>query len=160
MVVKSDLKKEMSQMQLSAIGPKVVTFTSGNSDRDDKRHERVGDAAAATGAAGAGYSATRGAAFKAFRSSENVAKALNAMNQPVRETSSLWNALKVNAKRLKLDIASWAEKSRMPKFMKGMFTGKLGGAIGGVASVFVFVAGLAEVYDAFLHKLSNLTQNN
>ena len=30
-------------MQLSAIGPKVVTFTSGKSDRDDKRHERVGD---------------------------------------------------------------------------------------------------------------------
>ena len=154
-------------MQLSAIGPKVVNFTSNNAERDDKRHERVGDAAAATGAAGAGYSATRGAAFKAFRSSENVAKAvnnaangLNAMNQPVRETSSLWNALKVNAKRLKLDIASWAEKSRMPKFTKGMFTGKLGGAIGGVASVFVFVAGLAEVYDAFLHKLSNLTQNN
>ena len=38
-------------MQLSAIGPKVVNFTSNNAERDDKRHERVGDAAAATGAA-------------------------------------------------------------------------------------------------------------
>lgn len=154
-------------MPLNAIGPKFVTFTSSangttkSSDDNNNRRENVGVAAAATGAAGAGYSATRGAAFKMFKSSEKlrgtintIAEGANVVNQPIKQTNSLWNALKVNYKQLRLDIANWAKASKMPKFMKSMFTGKLGAIIGGGASVFVFITGITEVVDTFANKVN------
>ncbi len=149
-------------MQLNALTPKFVTFTGANtnSDKDDKRRERVGEAAVVTGAAGAGVTATRGAAFKMFKSTEklnrvvnNIAEGANLVNQPIKQSNSLWNALKLNYRQLKLDIAAWAKNSRMPAFMKGLFTGKLGSIIGGGGALFVFITGLFEVADTFMNKV-------
>ena len=157
-------------MQLNAIGPKFVTFTgdaSNASARREDRKERVGEAAAATGAAGAGYSATRSGAFKMFKSSEklrgtinSVAEGATLVSEPVKQSNSLWNALKLNYRQLRLDIANWAKASKMPKFMKGMFTGKLGSIIGGGASIFVFITGIGGVFNTFLNKLSTVTDNS
>ncbi len=148
-------------MQLNALTPKFVTFTGNvNSDKDDKRRERVGEAAAVTGAAGAGVTATRGAAFKMFKSTEklnrvvnNIAEGANLVNQPIKQSNSLWNALKINYRQLKVDIATWAKNSKMPSFMKGLFTGKLGSIIGGGGALFVFVTGLFEVANTFMDKV-------
>ncbi len=153
-------------MQLNAVGPRFVTFTGENSQRKDERRERVGDAAVVTGGVGAGYTATRGAAFKMFKTSEKlrgtintVAEGANVVSKPLKQTNSLWNALKVNYRQLRLDIANWAKASKMPKFMKGLFTGKLGAIIGGGASVFVFITGVSEVFNTFINKLSTITSN-
>lgn len=155
-------------MPLNAIGSKFVTFTGNSSPSDDdKRRENVGAAAAATGAAGAGYTATRSAAFKMFKSSEKFRGTINTVaertalaSEPIKQSNSLWNALKINYRQLKLDIAKWAKASKMPKFMKGMFTGKLGSIIGGGASIFVFITGIGEVFNTFLNKLSTVTDNS
>lgn len=154
-------------MPLSAIGPKFVTFTGEAPQRDNAdRKERVGEAAAVTGGVGAGYTATRGAAFKMFRSSERLrgtintlAEGVNVVNKPLKQTNSLWNALKVNYRQMRLDIAQWAKASKMPKFMKAVFTGKLGAVLGGGAAVFVFISGVSEVFNTFLNKLSTVTDN-
>lgn len=161
MAENTDLMKEMFQMPLNVIGPKFVTFTGNSSPSDDdKRRENVGAAAAATGAAGAGYSATRGAAFKMFKSSEKlrgtintVAEGATLVSKPIKQSNSLWNALKVNYRQLRLDIANWAKASKMPNFMKAMFTGKLGAIIGGGASIFVFLTGITEVVDTFANNV-------
>ncbi len=156
-------------MQLNALTPQFVRFTGAvpaNSSRDDKGRERVGEAAAATGAAGAGVSATRSGAFKMFKTSSKLAGGMNAatdslklVNQPIKQTSSLWNAFRVNAKQLRHDVIAWAENSKMPGFMKSIFRGGLGKAIGSVAAVFVFTAGVGEIARTFLGQLSGSLAN-
>jgi len=153
-------------MPLSVTGSNLVSFGNTAASKDDRRRERVGEAAAVTGAAGAGYSATRGATFKMFNSSSKAARGINtlansarAVNQPIRESNSLWNAFKVNYRQLSSDIAKWAQKSNMPNFMKAMFTGKLGAFCGGVGALFVFVTGVSEVISTFSEKVSHLTNS-
>lgn len=151
-------------MPLNVIGPKILTFTgepSMTGAKGDKRKGHVEEAATVTGAAGAGCSATRGAAFKMFKSSEkvrnafnNAAGTVNAINKPLKQSNSLLNALKVNYRNFTSDIKSWAKASNMPGFMKAMFTGSLGKVIGGIAAVFVFVTGLGEVINTFANKVN------
>jgi hypothetical protein len=148
-----------------SITPNLVSFTANPINRDAKtRREKVEDAATVTGGVGAGAAATRGStAFKYFKSSEKLrsvvngtSKAAQALSEPAQRTRSLWNALKVNYKSLKIDIANWAKASKMPKFMKGMFTGKLGSFLGGGAALFVFISGVGEVIDTTMKNINKL----
>lgn len=151
-------------MQLNGITPNFVSFGNQYAEynKEDKRREHVGDAAKATGAAGAGYAATRGASFKMFQSSQKlnrfvngVAEGANTINQPIKQSNSLWKALKLNYKNLTRDIAQWAENSKtLPRFIKPLFTGMLGKFIGGAAAVFVFISGVGEVVDTFANNVS------
>jgi len=146
---------------LLSVTPKIVTFTANDDTRS--RREKVEDAAAVTGGVGAGAAATRGQAFKCFKTSEKLRTMVNgaseataAVAQPVKQTQSLWNACRLNYQNFKTSIANWAEASRMPKFMKAMFTGKLGSAIGKGAAVFVFVSGIGEVFDTCVKNADKL----
>lgn len=151
-------------MQLNAITPNFISFTSNQQvadKKEEKRREHVGDAAKATGAAGAGYAATRGASFKMFQSSQKlnrfvngVAEGVQTINQPIKQSNSLWKAIKLNYKNLTRDIAQWAKNSKtLPNFIKPLFTGMLGKFIGGAAAVFVFISGVGEVIETFANKV-------
>lgn len=145
-------------MLLNSISPKFVTFTSANPNKD-KNREKVGEAAAATGVAGAGYSATRSAAFKAFNSSKKLADGAQALGQPIKQTNSIWNALRLNYRNLTNSIKTWAQESKMiPKFAKPLFTGVVGKFIGGVAAVFVFINGVSEVIDTVANSANKMSQ--
>ena len=148
-------------------------FTSfGNSaqtaSQRERNKERVEDAAVVTGGVGAGVTATRSAAFKMFNSSAKLNKTINAVaegaqaiTQPVSKSKSLWNALKLNYRKLTGDIARWAKNSKaIPGFLKPLFTGKLASIFGGVAAVFVFITGLAEVIENFAKKITEVANNS
>ena len=151
-------------MSLSAIGPKFVTFT-GNDPIERTNREKVEDAATVTGGVTAGVVATRGNAFKMFKTSaklrtvtDGAAEVAGAVAQPVKQSKSIWNAFKLNCESIKTQISNWAKNSKMPNFMKVLFTGKLGSAIGKGAAVFVFISGVGEVIETFLknaNKVSN-----
>ncbi|MBR6098939.1 hypothetical protein IKP85_04260 [bacterium] len=147
-----------------SIAPKIVTFTGTETTAQHKsRRDQVENAAAATGGVGAGVAATRGGggALKFFRTSaETVNKAsvtanraTHALETPVRQTNSLWNAFKLNGKSIGKQIAEWAEASKMPKFMKVLFTGQFGKALGLGAAVFVFITGVGEVISTLMNNL-------
>ena len=134
-------------MPLSPVLPCHINFT-GYDQQPKSGRDKVEDAAAVTGGVGAGVAATRGnGAFKYFKSSEKLRGVVNtatntskAIAEPAKQSKSLWNALKLNYVNLKKGIADWAKASKMPKFMKAMFTGKLGKVISGGAAVFVFIS--------------------
>lgn len=151
-------------MPLSPVGLYNLSFTANVESQQKSRREKVEDAATVTGGVGAGAAATKGTnAFKYFKSSEKLRGVVNsaattteAIAKPAQQTKSLWNALKLNYKNLKIDIAEWAKASKMPNFMKGMFTGKLGSMLGGVASVFVFISGVGEVFHTLLNNVNKI----
>jgi len=135
-----------------SITPNLVSFTSYPDTSKKSKREHVEDAATVTGGVGAGAAATRGGAMKFFKSAEKINRVSSiadqtsrALEAPVRQTNSLWNAMKLNYNKFTKQISRWAEASNMPKFMKGIFTGKLGAIIGGGAAVFVFITGIGEV---------------
>ena len=148
-------------MPLSPVSVNKIYFTGAES-----RNDNVVEAAAVTGGVGAGCAAARGGkAFSAFKSSAKLrsavtgaAEATEAMVKPINQSKSLWNAFKINAKNLRTSIANWAKNSKMPKFMKGLFTGKLGKAIGGLAAVFVFITGVGEVVRTFAYDLDKINK--
>jgi len=156
---------ELVMMPLNTISPKFVTFTSNptmTGAKDNRHRDNVEDAAKVTGAAGAGAAATQRAGFRMFKSSKNlntfvnnVAEGANAINKPIQQSNSLWNAFKLNYKNFKADIATWAKNSKMvPKFIKPLFTGSLGKFIGGTAAVFVFITGVGEVIDTVANNVN------
>lgn len=146
------------------VSPKIVTFTAAESAQSKTRKEKVEDAAAVTGGVGAGAAATRGTnALKFFKSAEKIndvtrsaANVATAIEKPAEQTKSLLNAFKVNYRNFTKQIAEWAEASRMPKFMKGIFTGKLSGALGRGAAVFVFVTGVGEIIGTILSGINKV----
>ena len=83
-------------------------------------------------------------------------EATKALIEPAKQSKSLWNALKLNYQNFKTGIATWAKASNMPNFMKVMFTGKLGKAIGGVAAVFVFISGIGEITNTLTRTLGGI----
>ena len=147
-------------MSLS-ISPKIVTFTGTGADQLKTRREQVENAATATGGVGAGVAATRGGALKFFKSSaqrvnsatNTAVQATRALEKPVKQTNSLWNAFKINGKSIGKQIAEWAEASKMPKFMKYIFKGALGKALGQGAAVFVFITGCGEVLSTAMNNM-------
>ena len=146
-----------------SVAPKFVSFTSSPDSHQKSNREKVENAAAVTGGVGAGAAATRGGAMKFFKSAENLNRVSNtavktskALQTPVRQTNSLLNAFRVNYKNFTKQIGEWAEASKMPKFMKGIFKGKLGGFIGGGAAVFVFITGIGEVISTASNNLYRL----
>ena len=143
-----------------SVSPKIVTFT-GEASNPKSRRDKVEDAATATGGVGAGVAATRGGALKFFKSAEKInqvtgtaAKATSVIEKPAKQTVSLLNAFKVNYRNFTKQVAEWAEASKMPKFMKGIFTGKLGNILGKGAAVFVFISGIGEVIHTLLNNLT------
>lgn len=146
-----------------SVSPKFVTFTGTPNNPTKSNRERVEDAAAVTGGVGAGAAATRGGAMKFFKSAENLNRVSNtavrtskALQTPVKQTNSLLNAFRVNYRNFTKQVGEWAEASKMPKFMKGIFKGKLGGFIGGGAAVFVFITGIGEVISTASNNLYKL----
>lgn len=127
----------------------------------EKNKQRVDDAAVVTGGVGAGVTATRSASFKMFNSANKLNKTVNgiaegarAVAEPVTQSKSLWNAFKLNYRKLTSDIANRAKNSNMPAFLKPIFTGKLASIFGKVAAVFVFVTGSVDVFRTAVSKLS------
>ena len=150
-------------MPLSPVAPCNINYTGYNPQPKTGR-DKVDDAAAVTGGVGAGVAATRGnGAFKYFKSSEKLRGVVNkaaeterALTVPVKQSKSIWNALKLNYANLKKGIADWAKASKMPKFMKAMFTGKLGKVISGGAAVFVFISGVGEIAHTLVSNVSRI----
>lgn len=135
----------------------VVPY-EGNSSNRSKR-ETVEDAATATGAAGAGASATKffkTSAQKVNRISTTMAETSRAVETPVRQSRSLINGFKINYRNFTQQIANWAEQSNMPKFMKVFFTGQAGKVIGKGAAVFVFITGIGEVFHTLMKNIDNV----
>lgn len=141
-----------------------VSF-SGNKyltgDNSENRRDPVAGAAAATGGIGATCSATRGSSFKMFANSKKVTSAINNVvdganvaAKPISQTSSVWNAMKLNYHKFTGEIGKWAESSNMPKFVKSMFKGKLASVFGGAAAVFVFVSGIVDIWKTFGDKIN------
>lgn len=150
-------------MPLSPVMMNKIAFT-GNPDDNRGGNDGVKEAAFVTG--GVGMTAKGAKAFRAFPSGAQVSngittvtKATDAMVKPINQSKSLWNALKVNTKKLTSSIANWAKNSKMPKFMKAMFTGKFGKAIGGLAAVFVFITGVGEVVRTAVYDLDKISTN-
>lgn len=149
---------------LLSVSPKMVSFAGTSTPSAKTRKEKVEDAAAVTGGVGAGAAATRGgSALKFFKSAEKMnevtktaANAANALEKPATQTKSLLNAFRVNYRNFTKQIAEWAEASSMPKFMKGIFTGKLAGAVGRGAAVFVFITGVGEVIGTVLSGINKV----
>ena len=149
-------------MSLS-ISPKMITFTGTDYRPSNKRREQVENAATATGGVGAGVAATRGGggALKFFktsaetvnRASATANQATNALKTPAKQTNSLFNAFKLNGKGFGKQISDWAEASNMPKFMKRLFTGQFGKALGRGAAVFVFITGIGEVISTVMNNI-------
>ena len=143
----------------------AISFRGGEY-QTKSRKEKVGEAAAVTGGVGAGVAATKGgSAFNYFKSSEQLrnvvnsaAKTSEAIVKPAQQSKSLWNAFKLNCQNLRAGIAKWANASKMPKFMKTMFNGGLGKALGGVAALFVFVTGISEVAKTFLGNVNKISE--
>lgn len=156
-------QQEVTLMPLS-ITPKMVTFTSNDYSQPQRsRREQVETAATVTGGVGAGAAATRGGALKFFKSADKfnavtktATEAAQAVQKPAQQTRSLMNAFKINYKNFTKQIAEWAEASKMPKFMKGIFTGKLGKVIGKGAAVFVFITGIGEVFSTLLNNMDKV----
>ena len=148
-------------MSLSVEKSNIVQYTGNQSSRSNR--EKVEDAATATGAAGAGAAATRSSALKFFKSAEKMnhatgvaAQTTRALEAPVSKSRSLINGFKINYRNLTEQIAAWAEKTNMPKFMKIMFTGEVGKVIGKGAAVFVFITGLGEIFHMFMRNINNV----
>ena len=146
-------------MPLSPVMMNKIAFT-GSPD-DNRGGGTAANAAFVVGGAGAGAKA-----FRAFPSGAQVSRGITMANQateamvkPINQSKSLWNALKVNTKKLTSSIANWAKNSKMPKFMKAMFTGKFGKAIGGLAAVFVFITGVGEVVRTAVYDLDKISTN-
>lgn len=146
----------------------LITFgnDSNNASNREKNRQRVDDAAVVTGGVGAGVTATRSASFRMFNSANKLNKTVNgiaegarAVSEPVTKSQSLWNALKLNYRKLTSDIATWAKNSNMPKFLKPIFTGKLASIFGGTAAVFVFVTGAVDVFTTAVAQLSKVGNN-
>ena len=149
-------EEEATAMSLRVDGS-VVPY-EGNSSSRSKR-ETVEDAATATGAAGAGASATkffRASAEKVNRISATTAETARAVEAPVRQSRSLINGFKINYRNFTKQIANWAEQSNMPNFMKAMFTGEIGKVIGKVAAVFVFITGVGEIFHMLMKNINNV----
>lgn len=150
-------------MSLSSVGPKFITFT-GTETQERTRRDKIEDAAAVTGGVGAGAAATRGNAFKMFKTSEKLrtvvtgaSEVTGAVAQPVKQSKSVWNAFKLNYTKFTSEIAEWAKNSKMPNFMKVLFTGKLASAIGKGAAVFVFISGIGEIIDTCVKNAQNVS---
>lgn len=149
---------------LLSVSPKMVSFTANETKQPKTCKEKVEDAAAVTGGVGAGAAATRGgSALKFFKSAGKVnemthsaASAASAIEKPAQQTKSLLNAFRVNYSNFTKQVAEWAEASRMPRFMKGLFTGKIGGALGRGAAVFVFITGIGEVIGTIVSGISKV----
>lgn len=148
---------------LLSVSPKITTFTALEEQPVKSKRDKVENAAAATGGVGAGYAATRGGALKFFKQAEKInqvtgtaARATSAIEKPAQQTVSLLNAFKVNYRNFTKQVAEWAEASRMPNFMKGIFTGKLGHVLGKGAAVFVFISGCGEVLHTLLNNMTTL----
>ena len=153
-------------MLLNLSSHNLTTF--GNSPQQsyssrEKNKQKVDEAAVVTGGVGAGLTATRSAGFKMFNSATKLNRTVNgiaegaqAMTEPVKQSKSLWNALKLNYRKLTSDIANWAKNSKMPSFLKPIFTGKLASILGGAAAVFVFVTGAVQVFTTAVSKLSKV----
>lgn len=148
------------------VSPHNLT-TFGNSSQSlsnrEKNKQKVDEAAVVTGGVGAGITATRSASFKMFNSANKIGKTVNgitegakAMTEPVKQSQSLWNALKLNYRKLTSNIATWAKKSNMPEFIKPIFTGKLASILGGAASLFVFLTGSVQVFTTAVSKLTEV----
>lgn len=148
------------------VSPKIVSFTGLNNNSQPKsRRDQVEDAAAATGGVGASAAAARGANLKFFKQAEKfnrvtgaAANATRELEKPANQLTSLFRAFKVNYRNLTNQISEWARSSRMPNFMKGLFTGQLGKTLGTGAAIFVFISGLGEVITTAInsaHKIGN-----
>lgn len=149
-------EEEATAMSLRVDGS-VVPY-EGNSSSRSKR-ETVEDAATATGAAGAGASATKffkTSAQKVNRISTTMAETSRAVETPVRQSRSLINGFKINYRNFTQQIAEWAERTNMPGFMKALFTGKASSIIGKGAAVFVFITGLGEIFHMFMRNINNV----
>ena len=150
-------------MAIRSIDNSVVPYT-GNDNQYRSNRDKVEDAAAVTGATGASAAASRSSALKFFKSSATkvntlsgtAAEITNAVEVPAKQSKSLFNALKINYKNITGQISRWAEASHMPKFMKALFMGKLGNFIGGGAALFVFVTGIAEVFQTLMKNVNNV----
>ena len=150
-------------MSLSPVMMNKIAFT-GSPDDNCGGNGAVRDTAFIVGGAGAAAGGAK--AFRAFPSGAQVSRGITMANQatevmvkPINQSKSLWNALKVNTKKLTSSIANWAKNSKMPKFMKAMFTGKFGKAIGGLAAVFVFITGVGEVVRTAVYDLDKISTN-
>lgn len=156
---------EVLVMDIS-FGHSLVPYTDfeSRSSQSKTNRDRVEDAATVTGATGAGAAATRGSALKFFKTSAGkvntitgaAADITNAVEAPARQSKSLLNAFRINYRNFTNQIANWAEASKMPNFMKAMFTGKLGAFIGKGAAVFVFTTGIAEVFSTLMKNANKL----
>lgn len=140
--------------------------SSQSTSNREKNKQKVDEAAVVTGGVGAGVTATRSAAFKMFNSSTKLNKTVNgisegakAMTEPVAQSKSLWNAFKLNYRKLTSGIANWAKNSKMPAFLKPIFTGKLASILGGAAAVFVFITGSVQVFTTAVSKLNKVGNN-
>ncbi len=150
-------------MEIRRIDSSVIPYTSNDNQSSSKR-DKVEDAAAVTGATGASAAAGRSSALKFFKSSASkvntlsgtAAEITNAVEVPAKQSKSLLNALRINYKNITGQISRWAEASKMPNFMKAMFTGKLGSFLGGGAALFVFVTGVAEVFQTLMKNVNNV----
>ena len=152
-------------MLLNVSPHNLTTFgkSSQASSNREKNKQKVDEAAVVTGGVGAGVTATRSASFKMFNSSAKLNRTVNgiaegarAVTEPVKQSKSLWNALKLNYRKLTADIAAWAKKSGMPKFIKPIFTGRLASIFGGAAAVFVFITGSVQVVTTAVSKLTEV----
>ncbi len=140
----------------------LIPYTGNSNTQNRSNRDRVEDAATVTGATGAGVAATRGNALKFFKTSaENLnkvsgtaAQATKAVAEPVKQSRSLINAFRINYKNITEQIAKWAETSGMPNFMKPLFKGALGAAIGKGAAIFVFISGIGEVFHTLLNNVN------
>ena len=148
-------------MSLKIEKSNIVQYEGNPSSRS--KREKVEDAATATGAAGAGAAATRSSALKFFKSAEKmnhatgvVAQTSRAIEAPVNQSRSLINGFKINYRNFTKQIAEWAERTNMPKFMKAMFTGQAGKLIGQGAAVFVFITGLGEIFHTLTKNINNV----
>lgn len=133
----------------------LVPYEGSSSTRS--KREKVEDAATATGAAGAGASATkffRNSAQRVNRITSAVEQTSRAVEAPVRQSRSLINGFKINYRNFTKQIANWAEQSNMPKIIKTLFTGQAGKVIGKGAAVFVFITGLGEVFHTLMKNVN------
>lgn len=138
-----------------SISPKIVSFTAGENQQRTGR-DNVEDAAKATGVAGA----TTGGAMKFFKSankaSSTAVQTTRALQEPIKQTNSLFNTFRGTMTELFNQLSDWARGSNMPRFMKSIFTSKFGAFLGGVAAVFVFITGIGEVFNTASYNLYRL----
>lgn len=140
-------------MSLS-ISPKLISFTAGENHQRTGR-DNVEDAAKATGVAGATTGAMK--FFKsANKASSTAVQTTRALQEPIKQTNSLFNTFRGTKTELFNQLSDWARGSNMPRFMKSIFTSKFGAFLGGVAAVFVFITGIGEVINTASNNLYRL----